>query len=81
MKATVVNGIATVDFTSDPVQVVGNDQTLAIAQVVYTATQQPGVVGVLFQSAGQPIQVPTASGSQVPGPVDRNSYLPQAPIQ
>jgi spore germination protein GerM len=81
VKATVVAGIATVDFTSDPVQVVGNDQTLAIAQVVYTATQQPGVVGVLFQSAGQPIEVPTASGSQVPGPVDRSSYLPQAPIQ
>lgn len=81
VKATVVGGIATVDFTSDPVQVVGNDQTLAFAQVVYTATQQPGVVGVLFQSAGQPIEVPTASGSQVPGPVDRNSYLPQAPLQ
>ncbi len=81
VKATVVGGIATVDFTSDPVQVVGNDQTLAIAQVVYTATQQPGVVGVLFQSAGQPIEVPTASGSQVPGPVNRTSYLPQAPIQ
>jgi spore germination protein GerM len=81
VKATVVDGIATVDFTSDPVQIVGNDQTLAIAQVVYTATQQPGVVGVLFQSAGQPIEVPTASGSQVPGPVNRNSYLPQAPLQ
>jgi spore germination protein GerM len=81
VKATVVGGIATVNFTSDPVQVVGNDQTLAFAQVVYTATQQPGVSGVLFQSAGQPIEVPTASGSQVPGPVDRNSYLPQAPLQ
>ena len=80
MTATVVGGIATVDFTSDPVQVVGPDQTLAIAQVVYTATQQPGVTGVVFQIAGQPIEVPTASGVQVPGPVNRTSYLPQAPL-
>ncbi len=80
VTATVVGGIATVDFTSDPVQVVGPDQTLAIAQVVYTATQQPGITGVLFQIAGQPIEVPTASGVQDPGPVNRTSYLPQAPL-
>jgi hypothetical protein len=80
VDATVSGGIATVDFTTNPVQVVGPDQTLAIAQVVYTATQQRGVTGVVFQIAGQPIGVPTASGSQVTGPVNRNSYLPQAPV-
>ena len=74
-----VGGVATVDFTANPVQVVGPDQTLAIAQVVFTATQQAGVTGVLFQIGGKPIEVPTASGAQVPGPVDRTSYLPQAP--
>jgi spore germination protein GerM len=80
VKATVAAGIATVDFfTANPVQVVGPDQTLAIAQVVFTATEQPGVTGVVFQIDGKPIEVPTASGVQVPGPVDRNSYLPQAP--
>lgn len=79
VRATVVGSIATVDFTSNPVQVVGTDQTLAVAQVVYTVTQQPGITGVLFQIADQPIEVPTASGVQVPGPVTRNSYLPQAP--
>ncbi len=80
VSVTVVAGIATVDFTTNPVQVVGPDQTLAIAQVVYTATQQSGVTGVLFQIAGKPIGVPTSSGVQVPGPVDRSSYLPQAPL-
>jgi len=79
VTATVANGIATVDFTSNPVQVVGPDQTLAIAQVVYTATQQAGVTGVIFQIAGQTIGVPTAGGAQVSGPVGRSSYLPQAP--
>ena len=59
---------------------VGPNQTLAIAQVVFTATQQPGVTGVVFQIAGQPIGVPTASGARSPGPVDRTSYQPQAPV-
>ena len=81
MKATVADGIATVDFFSaNPVQVVGPDQTLAIAQVVFTATEQPGVTGVIFKIDNRPIEVPTASGAQVPGPVSRSSYQPQAPL-
>jgi len=73
-------GVATVSFTTDPIQVVGPDQTLAIAQVVYTVTQQPGVTGVTFAIAGKAIEVPTAAGAQVPGPVGRADYLPQAPL-
>lgn len=80
VSAKVAAGIATVDFSANPVQVVGTNQTLAIAQVVFTATQLPGVTGVLFQIAGQPIEVPTASGPNVPGPVDRSSYQAQAPV-
>ncbi len=80
VTATVSNGIATVDFASNPVQVVGPDQTLAVAQVVFTATQQPGISGVAFQIAGQPIEVPTASGVQASGPVNRTLYAPVAPL-
>ncbi len=80
VSAKVSNGIATIDFSATPVQLVGANQTLAIAQVVFTATQQPGVTGVMFQIAGQPTDVPTASGAEVPGPVDRTSYGPQAPF-
>ena len=70
VRGHVASGIATVDFiAANPVQVVGPDQTLAIAQVVFTATQQPGVTGVVFKIDNQPIEVPTASGAQVPGPV------------
>jgi hypothetical protein len=65
-------GVATVSFTTDPIQVVGPDQTLAIAQ--------PGVTGVTFAIAGKAIEVPTAAGAQVPGPVGRADYLPQAPL-
>ena len=82
VRATVSSGIATVDFFSaNPVQVVGPDQTLAIAQVVFTATEQPGVTGVVFRIDNRPLEVPTASGAQVPGPVSRASYQPQAPLR
>ena len=54
--------------------------TLAIAQIVYTVTQQPGVTGVTFTIAGKAVEVPTAAGAQVPGPVSRADYLPQAPL-
>jgi spore germination protein GerM len=79
VSVTVASGVATVNFTDNPIQVVGPDQTLAVAQVVYTGTQQPGVTGVIFEIDGQRRDVPTASGVQVPGPVGRASYLPQAP--
>jgi spore germination protein GerM len=80
VSVSVTGGIATVDFSTDPVQLFGPDQTLAIAQVVFTVTQQPAIAGVLFQIAGQPIGVPTASGAQVPGPVTRASYQALAPL-
>jgi spore germination protein GerM len=80
VSATVQGGIATVDFTSNPlIQVVGPNQTVAIAQVVYTATEQAGVTGVDFEIGGVPTDVPIANGSQVSGPVDRSDYLAQAP--
>ena len=73
-------GVAIVSFATNPIQVVGPDQTLAIAQAVFTVTQQPGVTGVTFAIAGKAIEVPTAAGAQVPGPVGRADYLPQAPL-
>jgi hypothetical protein len=80
VTATVSNGVATVNFASNPVPVVGPDQTLAVAQVVFTATQQPGVAAVAFEIAGQPIGVPTASGVEASGPVNRTLYAPAAPL-
>ena len=42
-------------------------------------TEQPGITGVTFEIDGKPIGVPTAAGAQVPGPVGRADYVPQAP--
>jgi spore germination protein GerM len=81
VTASASGGVATVNFATNPVQLVGPDLTLAIAQIVYTVTQQPQVtVGVVFHIGGQPIEVPVASGAQVPGPVNRLDYLTQAPV-
>lgn len=82
VSATVSGGIATVNFSAYPVQVLGADQTLAIAQVVFTAiAAQPGtILGVSFQIAGQPVAVPTAQGQEVTGPVGPAAYQPQAPL-
>jgi hypothetical protein len=79
VSVSVSAGVATVDFAVNPVQLLGPDQTLAIAQVVYTVTQISGIAGVVFLIGGQPKSVPVASGAQVPGPVSRLDYLPQAP--
>jgi spore germination protein GerM len=81
VTATVTGDIATVNFTSNPITLVGADLTLAIAQVVFTATQPPsGVKGVVFEIAGLPITVPAGNGTQVSGPVSRSTYAPQAPL-
>ncbi|MHB1518868.1 MAG: GerMN domain-containing protein [Acidimicrobiales bacterium] len=80
VTTSLAGGVATVDFSANPIQVVGPDQTLAIAQVVFTATQQAGVNGVVFEIEGHPISVPTAAGAQVSTPVNRTNYQPQAPV-
>jgi spore germination protein GerM len=80
VTATVTGDIATVDFTTSPVVVVNTDQTLAIAQVVFTATQLNGVKGVVIQIDGVPTPVPGGNGVYVNGPVSRSTYSPQAPL-
>jgi spore germination protein GerM len=81
-RAVVTVANATVNFATNPVQVVGATQTLlAIAQVVFTVTQQANVTGVLFQIGGEPIEVPIGpNGALVPGPVNQAQYQAQAPV-
>lgn len=78
VSTTITGTTATIDFTANPVPA-GPNQTLAIAQIVFTATQF-GINLVSFEIGGSPVQVPTAGGNNVAGPVSRLSYLPQAPV-
>jgi spore germination protein GerM len=37
-----------------------------VAQVVFTASSLPGITGVTFELSGSPVEVPVASGVEVP---------------
>jgi spore germination protein GerM len=80
VTVSVSSGVATVDFRTNPFQLV-LDQTLAVAQVVYTATAQTGVTSVVIEIRGQSVDVPTAAGVQVGRPVTRLDYLAEGPNQ
>ena len=52
----------------------GQDQTMAVAQIVFTATSVHGVRAVRFSVAGQAAQVPEANGHLVSSPSTRADY-------
>ena len=62
----IVDGVATVNLGGTFGQVVGTQEIEAVAQVVFTASALPGVNGVTFQLSGLPVDVPVASGADVP---------------
>ena len=52
----------------------GPAQVLAVAQLVLTATRQPGVQSVQFMVANAVVPVPTASGASTTAPVTAAQY-------
>ena len=63
-----------VDLSTEFATGSSSEQVLALAQIVYTATQLPGVTGVRFTLNGVPIEVPTGSGSLTSDPVGREAF-------
>jgi spore germination protein GerM len=68
-------GAARVDVSAELVQVRGEQQLLAIAQIVLTLASTKTVVSVRFDLDGSPIQVPISDGSLVERPVTAADYL------
>jgi spore germination protein GerM len=68
-----------VDLSPEFAQGSTSEQLLRIAQIVYTATEIPGVTGVRFTLNGTPIQAPTPTGS-TSEPVGRDAYQEYAPL-
>jgi len=61
VKAHLTPTVATVDFNRTFGQISGTELVLAVAQVVYTVTGETNdSIGVQFEIAGQPKEVPTA---------------------
>lgn len=66
LGANIDGHIATVNLGGTFGQLVGPPQIQAVAQIVFTVCTLPGVTGVTFELSGLPVEVPVASGAQVP---------------
>ncbi len=68
-----------VDLSPEFAQGAVSEQVLGLAQIVYTATDIPGVIGVRFTLNGAPVQVPTPLGATAE-PVGREAFAELAPV-
>lgn len=66
--------ILRVDLNSEFAAVGGEEEILAVAQIVLTATRVEGVDKVAFQLEGVPTDVPVASGALSVDPVGASDY-------
>lgn len=66
--------VATVELDADFDQFAPHEQLLALAQIVFTLTERDEVDRVQFSREGEPLTIPTATGSLVNGPVSRYDY-------
>ena len=76
LDTTTEGSRVTLDLSADFGQITGEAETTAVAQLVLTATSQPGVTDVLFSIVGRPISVPTPSGVTTSQPVTAADYRP-----
>jgi spore germination protein GerM len=75
----VAAGTATIRLDRDFVAADLHEQTLALAQLVYTVTELPGIRKVQFAFNGQPAEVPTAQGRLQSGAVSRADFAAIGP--
>ena len=72
-------GIAEVDLSSSFGDIRSGDQILALGQIVYTLTGQPGIGGVRFTVEGEPVTVPLSDGTLSDDPLSRDDFKALAP--
>lgn len=77
-EPTAEEDVVTLAVTREFTGLVGGNQQLAVAQVVWTATQFPSVEHVRFTADGKALEVPT-DGGLTDRPVDRGDYASVAP--
>jgi spore germination protein GerM len=73
-SVTLANGIASVDLRPAVSDLSGDDQLLAVAQLVCTLTGRAGIGQVSFTLEGAPVDVPRGDGSLTDEPVSRDDY-------
>jgi hypothetical protein len=67
------DGVATINLTEN-LSSAGEGVRLAFAQLVYTATEVPGIDRVLFQIDGTPLDVPNDEGESTAEPLGRTDF-------
>lgn len=74
LSLDLIGTTATIDLSADFAQVSGDEQVLAVAELVLAATASDEVTAVQFQLEGRAVDVPSADGSLSEGPVTRAEY-------
>jgi hypothetical protein len=80
LLGTVAHDVPLIDVTESLTGVDGEEQILALAQLVFTLTGLPGVNGVSFARDGRPVEVPTGDGELRGGPLRRQDFAAVAPL-
>lgn len=80
-RAEVRGDLLSLELSAQFRQVRGPDQVLAVAQVVWTATEFPPVREVELLVDGRPIELPIEQGEVASGPAGRDDYLSVGPAQ
>jgi spore germination protein GerM len=68
-----------VDLSRSLFDVQGQELRNAFAQIVFTATEIPGIRQVRFRVGGDDLRVPDEDGIEQPGAVGRSDYISLAP--
>jgi spore germination protein GerM len=68
------DGLVVLDLSHHLLDITGRQQIIALAQVVYTATELADVDRVLFQIDGENVEVPNGNGKLTASPLGRLSY-------
>lgn len=71
--------VLTIDLSEEFSSIQGEGAIAAVAQIVFTATELPGVHSVAFQVEGEDIQVSDQTGAQQDEPVTRFDYATLSP--
>jgi len=80
LEILVDGSTAHVDLSGEFQQPASPDRVaLRVAQVVWTATEIPGVTAVTFAIDGEPVEIATGDGTVVGRAVNRSDYLAFAP--
>ena len=72
-------GVVTIELSDQFVEVAGQDQIIALAQIVFTATETDHAGAVRFRLAGEAVEVPRGDGTLTSAPLTRADYAALAP--